>query len=256
MRLDTHLHVMLQPFYGRPATDVDALLESLQECGLDGGWASSVDALTSGDLRAQQAANDGLAEMARRYPGRIVGFATVTPYAGEAAAAEVVRCIRELGLAGIKLHPWLQAFSTTHPGLDGILEAAASLGAPVLFHDGTPPYSTPRQIALLASRHPRAQVILGHCGLADYWRGAADAGRLHPSLWLQPSAAPPVAVRAALAAVGPGRMLFGSDGGYGSAAFIRYCVRKCAAAVRQDVFEAMTAANPPRLLEVARQAAG
>jgi len=244
MRLDTHLHVMLKPFFGRPPTAPDRLLDDLADCGLDGGWVSSVDSMITHDLALQRRTNDALAELAAKHPGRLECLCTVDPAGMEEAAREVERCVEELGLMGVKLHPWLQAFSVTHPGLDLIMDAAAALRVPVLFHDGTPPYSTPRQIAWAAGRHPDTTVILGHTGLADLWRDAVDAARLHGNIWLQPCCAPPVAIRAALAAVGPERLLFGSDGGFGTAEIIRYGIAKYMAALGEETLARVLSDNP------------
>ena len=252
MRLDTHLHVALRPFLNLQPVSVDALVEDLAHHGFDGGWISSVDALTTRDLAVQQRSNDALADMARRYPGRIAGFGTVDPGAMEAAAREVERCARELRLAGIKLHPWLQAFSVVHPGMALIMEAAGAMGLPVLFHDGTPPYAAPSQIAWLAERFPHATIILGHTGLVDLWREATALGRLYANLWLQPCAAPPIAIRAALRAVGPDRLLFGSDGGFGRGA-IGYSVNKYRSALGEELLEQIVRDNPARLLQTARR---
>ncbi len=257
MKTDTHLHTMTEPFCGHAASDVPKLMEALGECGLDGGWISSITSTLSRDLEVQKRQNDALAALAGEYRGRLWGFGTVTPDAMEAAGREVERCARDLGLIGIKLHPWLQSFSVTaHPGMDCIMEAAAAEGLPVLFHDGSPPYTTPCQIALVAERHPRAQVVLGHCGLADLWRDAADAARRCGNIWLQPTGAPPVAIRAAFDAVGRERLLFGSDGGFGLSGLIRYCVEKYRHVLGEEVYGHVLTANPGALLETARRSAG
>ncbi|MDD5679517.1 MAG: hypothetical protein PHW60_16230 [Kiritimatiellae bacterium] len=64
-------------------------------------------------------------------------------------------------------HPWLQAFSMTYPNVVPVLSKAGELGMPVLFHDGTPPYSAPLQIAYAAEQGPQTTIILGHSGLDD-----------------------------------------------------------------------------------------
>ena len=140
-----------------------------------------------------------------------------------------------------------QPVITLTPLLDVIMDAAAALGVPVMFHDGTPPYSTCRQIEWVAAKHPATQVIFAHAGLGDLWRDAADAGRLHDNIWLEPTAAPPVAIRAALDAVGPGRILFGSDGGFGTPDFVRYVIAKYRYALGQQLFEQVLLENPARL---------
>jgi len=253
MRIDTHSHVMLRPLFGRPATDVEKLLADWAECGLDGGWVSSIDAILCSELDGQKRIHDELAEQVRRFPGRLWGMCTVNPGAMEQAAREVERCVKDLGFIGVKIHPPLQAVSVVaNPGMDLIMQAAAELGVCVLFHDGTPPYSTPRQIGFLAGKHPRTTVVLGHCGIADLWRDAADVGRLCENVWLQPTAVPKFVIRSALDAVGSGRMLFGTDSGFGSAHFVRYCVSKFREALGDDLAEQIIAENPAKFLASCR----
>ena len=247
MRLDTHLHVMSKEFHGRSASDYDALLEDLAKCGLDGGWISSLDSLLTRDGAEHRRANDALAGAAQRFPGRLMGLCTVDPGEGEGAAREIERCINELGLIGVKLHPWLQGFSVTHPGMTPIMEAAGALGVPVLFHDGTPPYSSPHQIGWLAGRHPEVRVILGHAGLSEYWRDAIQVAKENENVWLQPTASCVAPIREAARCLGPERILFGSDGGYGTYRFIEYCVEKFTAALGKDTFEMIVSRNPAKL---------
>jgi len=182
--------------------------------------------MTCSELSRQREIHDQLAEMVRTHPGRLWALCTVNPGAMDQAAEEVRRCVRELGFIGVKIHPWLQAISVvSNPGMPLVMEAAQELGAVVLFHDGSPPFSTPRQIGCLASRFPRCKVILGHSGLADLWRDAADVARGNPNVYLQPTAVPRWVVRAAYEAVGPERLLFGSDAGFASVRQIRHALR-------------------------------
>lgn len=247
MKLDTHLHVLLKPFFGRPATDMERLLDELSLCGLDGGWISSMESMLTRSLSEQKAANDALADVVSKYPARLRGLCTVDPNAMEQAAQEVERCVETLGMIGVKLHPWLQAFSVTHPGVALIAESAAKLGVPLLFHDGTPPYSTPRQIEWLARKHPETLIILGHAGLNDYWRDAMDVGKNNRNIWLQPTAAPPRTISAALEAVGPERLLFGSDAGYGTVGFLKYVIAKYRAVLGDSVFDRVLRENPIKI---------
>ena len=158
------------------------------------------------------AANDSLARFAAEGNGRYVAFATVDPN-DPGAADEITRCVRDHGMRGVKLHPWVQAFSAHTPGLDPICDVAAELGVPVLFHDGTPPFSAPLQLAALARRHPRTTVVLGHGGLHDLWREALVAVQSTPNVHVCLCATPPYAMRAVIARCPLERVLFGTDGG-------------------------------------------
>jgi uncharacterized protein len=254
MKLDTHLHVLLKPFFGRQATDTSRLLDELFSCGLDGGWISSMESMLTRSLAEQKAANDALAGMVSKCPDRLYGLCTVDPNAMEQAALEVERCVETLGMIGVKLHPWLQAFSVTHPGVALLAQVAAKLGVPVLFHDGTPPYATPRQIEWLARQHPETTIILGHVGLNDYWQDAVDVGRNNSNVWLQPTAAPPRTIRAALDAAGPARILFGSDAGYGSTGFLHYVIAKYREALGDSVFDRVLLENPIKIRQQRKNA--
>jgi predicted TIM-barrel fold metal-dependent hydrolase len=158
------------------------------------------------------AANDALAAYVERDRDAFVAFATVNPH-DPGAADEIVRCVRTHGMRGVKLHPWVQGFSPHAPGLDPICDVAGTLGLPVLLHDGTPPWSTPLQIAVLARRHPRTTIVLGHGGLHDLWREARTAVELAPNLQICLCATPAYAMRALIASCPLDRLLFGTDGG-------------------------------------------
>lgn len=205
--VDFHVHqppaVGGEPPYG-PAEYADFA----GELGIELSAVFTFDGLR----RPGAAANDSLATFAAAGGGRYVAFATVDPY-DPCAADEVRRCVREHGMRGVKLHPWVQGFSAHTPGLDPVCEAAAELGIPVIFHDGTPPFSAPLQLASLARRHPRTAVVLGHGGLHDLWREAAAAVASAPNVHVCLCATPPYAMRALVDRCPLERVLFGTDGG-------------------------------------------
>lgn len=196
-------------------------------------------------------ANDELAAFVRRFPGRLFGFGTVSPRHSD-AADEIRRCFSELGLRGVKLHPWLQGFSMHEPSLDPICEVVGEYGGIVLSHDGTPPYSTALQIAALARRHPRVPVVLGHGGLHDTWREALVAVSETPNLYLCICGTPPYAARQILAKAPADRVLFGTDAGLSTQASQHYAVARVREidgwGITPAQRQAMLVDNPRRLL--------
>jgi aminocarboxymuconate-semialdehyde decarboxylase len=52
---------------------------------------------------AEQRINDQMAELVSKFPGKLYGLATVDAFSGDAAAREVTRAVRELGLRGVFL---------------------------------------------------------------------------------------------------------------------------------------------------------
>jgi predicted TIM-barrel fold metal-dependent hydrolase len=206
--IDFHVH---QP---AAAADGSAPYGPLEYAEFAAGLGVELSAVFTFDglRRPGAAANDSLALFAAGGERHYVAFATVDPNDG-GAADEIARCVRVHGMRGVKLHPWVQGFSPHTPGLDPICETAAVLGIPVLFHDGTPPFSAPLQLAALARRHPGTTIVLGHGGLHDLWREAAVAVESTPNLHICLCATPPYAMRALVDRCPLERVLFGTDGG-------------------------------------------
>jgi predicted TIM-barrel fold metal-dependent hydrolase len=240
--IDFHVHQPAAAAYG-PAE----YLTAMDELGVD----LSVVFTYEGLLRPSAAANDSLAGWVAPAPDRLVAFATVDPR-DPGAPGEIERCVREHGMRGVKLHPWLQGFSAHEPGLQRVCEAAGALGVPILFHDGTPPFSTPLQLAVVARRHPGTRIVLGHGGLHDLWREAIAAVLTASNVHLCMSGTPGYAMRAIVARCPLERLLFGTDAGLRPEPLQRYAVLR----VRQldelgldeKQREAILVTNPRRLL--------
>ena len=81
--------------------------------------------------------NDFVADCVARHPDAFLGFASVDPWKGRAAVAELRRAVAELGLVGLKLHPSAQGFSPDDRRFYPLYEAAADLAVPVVLHTGT-----------------------------------------------------------------------------------------------------------------------
>jgi uncharacterized protein len=159
--------------------------------------------------------NDALLRRANEYPDRLIPFVTVDPKQGRAAVDELERCLANTRFRGIKFHPWLQAFAASmlRDTMMEILHVAARHRVPVLFHDGTPPYSTTYQIAELARWSPETTVVLGHAGSADYVDPAAQLTRDLPNLYGCFCGPRPSDLQHLIAFGGADKILFGSDFG-------------------------------------------
>ena len=81
--------------------------------------------------------NVSLAAIVQRYPQQFIGFASVDPHKGKAAIKEMERAIKDLGLAGAKFHPGVQAVYPHDPPFYPLMEKNQELGVPALFHTGT-----------------------------------------------------------------------------------------------------------------------
>ncbi len=81
--------------------------------------------------------NDEIAGIVAEFPERFIGFASVDPWKGKRAVAEIERAVSELGLKGAKFHPGIQAFYPNDPRFSALFEKVTELGVPALFHTGT-----------------------------------------------------------------------------------------------------------------------
>ena len=139
----TRPHVIAPSESSRKGLDMGApRLADMDAAGIDmqvlsyGGFPQLLPAEQAIDLN--RAANDKLAEAAQKHPARFAGFATLPWQAPEAAARELERAVRELGLKG--------ALINGRPGetfLDDvryapILAAFDELKVPLYVHPGLP----------------------------------------------------------------------------------------------------------------------
>lgn len=161
--------------------------------------------------------NDNIARTCVASRGRMIPFCTVNTWFRDEALAELQRCLRDLKFRGVKFHPWLQGCSVSSTVMDEVCDMAAAYNVPILFHDGTPPFSLPSQLALLAQRHPRTQIILGHCGLFEHFREAVAALNSADNLWGCLCGPHPAAMRHLIKQCDPHRLLWGTDHGFGFA---------------------------------------
>jgi 2,3-dihydroxybenzoate decarboxylase len=151
-----------------------------------------------GDPRAAvttaRRANDALAAAMARHPDRFAGFAALPMQDAEAAAAELTRCVRELGFTGALVNGFSERAGNVvyldAREYDPFWSVAADLGAPFYLHPRDPLLSREpiyeghpwlqgsawafgaetavHALRLMASgvfdRHPRLTLILGHLG--------------------------------------------------------------------------------------------
>jgi predicted TIM-barrel fold metal-dependent hydrolase len=153
-------------------------------------------------------ANAEVARIVRHHPGRLVGYACVHPRRDAGRVRELVgQAVREWGFRGVKVHR-LDA-----PATREVCEAAAAFEVPLLYDVA----GRPELLEQAAPEHPDLTIVVPHLGsFADDWRAHQrlidQLGRL-PNVYADTSG-----VRRfdylvqAVRRVGPGRLVFGSDG--------------------------------------------
>jgi aminocarboxymuconate-semialdehyde decarboxylase len=108
----------------------EGLVASLEESGV----AARVVSAPLEFHKSLEGMNDSIAELVSRHPGRVYGLASVDAYAGDAAATQLMRAVRSLGLRGVFMESAKEELLPDAPEARPLLAAAAELGVPVLLH--------------------------------------------------------------------------------------------------------------------------
>ncbi len=142
-----------------------------------------------------RSANDQLAEAIRRHPDRFAGLAAIAPQSPSAAARELERAVRSLGLKGAIVNSHTRGEYLDDPKFWEIFEAAESLDIPIYIHPNTPPpamigpflergldgaifgFAAETALHLLRivvsgafDRFPKLRIVAGHLGEGlPYW---------------------------------------------------------------------------------------
>jgi predicted TIM-barrel fold metal-dependent hydrolase len=209
--IDAHTHigepVRTEELGQAPRISPDTLVASMDRAGID----RSITFTDKGLFFYDKSENDKVAQAMRDHPRRLIGFACVNPRYGLDAVEELRRGILELGLKGLKLHPWVQTFSCTDNMLNPLFEEITKLEIPVLIHTGYDIFSGPLSVADLARRYPKVPIIMGHSGCCGLWYDAIKAAKRRENLYLETSGNLSVAIEKMVDNVGSDRVLFGSD---------------------------------------------
>lgn len=82
--------------------------------------------------------NDEVARLVEKFPDVFVGgWAMIDPWKGKWAIRELERCVKELGLTGLKFQPPAQGFFPNDRRFYPLYEKCVELNIPVSFHTGT-----------------------------------------------------------------------------------------------------------------------
>ena len=154
--------------------------------------------------------NASVAAAIAAHPERFLGWIFLNPRAG-VGLAELERWRHVPGFVGVKLHPHWHGWSLVDAV--PIARRCEELGLPILIHLG---FGERGRWRVLADACPRLKLIFAHAGIPHFdrmWGAIRDDRRL----WFDVSSPylDEALVRDAVAAVGPERVLYGTDAPYG-----------------------------------------
>ena len=211
--------------YADPRARMAAAEDVIEAMDRDGVDASVVMGIGWTDPGLTREANDYIIDSVRAYPDRLVGFASVDPGRGAAAAAEVDRCACA-GLRGVgELHPDTQSFDLgSQAVMAPLMEAVLEHDLIVTTHSSEPVghmyagkgETRPDKIWRFVQHFPGAWIVCAH------WGGGLPFYALMPevrsgleNVYFDTAASPFLydsqVFEAVAGLVGPGKILMGSD---------------------------------------------
>ncbi len=200
--IDSHCHAGLGQAMSDPWTtraDPEITLRHMAEAGIHRTVIFPIN-----NVEYERANND-IADICARYPGKFIGFAKHDPQTERGRIPKLLENeVRNRGLRGLKLHRL--------PTRD-VLDAVADLRIPILYH--------PEKVAnfhLIAGEYPRVPMIMAHLGNfgSRQWSEhmeAIEVARRYPNVYLETSSVLFFKfLEMAARELGPEKLIFGSDG--------------------------------------------
>ena len=177
MIFDFHTHAS-------PEDDIGKLLGAMDQYGVDKSGVSVVVGPGGDNGRV---ANKLLYQSIAQHPNRLIGYASVVPYADD--GAEFLRyCVDIYGFRALKLHPSIQQFYPSDRRIFPVVEEAIKLDIPILIHTGIVPitgtaskYDSPIHIDDLALVYPEAKIVMAH---ADPFGETPAIAAKHPNVYM------------------------------------------------------------------------
>ena len=200
----------------------EELIASMDETGIDISVITNIG-WTTHQMCVET--NDYILESIARYPHRLVGFATVQPHSGEAAFAEVERCVKG-GIKGIgEIRPDTQLFDLTDEAImTPFVEVLRQHNLILLTHASEPvghDYPgkggiTPDVLYPFITRFPDLTIVLAHWGGGlPFYALMPEVKKALENVYFDTAASPflyrPQIYHHVIQLAGADKVLFGSD---------------------------------------------
>ena len=232
------------------------MVQYLREAGVDYAVVlAEVSPITTG-----MCSNEQVVEFCRGHR-QLIPFASINPFLQSRPAEELERCVRELGMRGVKLYPTYQYFYPNDAMLYPLYARAVELGIPVMVHTGSSifrgarlKYGDPLYLDDVAVDFPGLNLILVHGGRGFWYDRAFFLARLHPNVHLEISGLPPQHLLNYFPEVEriPEKVLFGSD--FPGMPFIRQNIEAIRGLpLKEKTKELILGGNAARLLGLAEE---
>lgn len=218
--IDTHLHSYdggFPPGAFEPVSP-SIMLKTMDKYEVESAWISSLSSMVKDPVEG----NKRLYNFCRGNTERFKPFYSFNPNLPlDTMKDEIRRCKEDYGAKGMKIHSWLSGFSVSTEVMYILSGMCSDYNLPILFHDGTPPYCDPLQIASLGEIHPNLKIILGHAGISDMHHDAIRAAKKNKNIYLCFCCTPVGDIEDVTRKIDEDRLFFGTDY-YGIESFSSY----------------------------------
>lgn len=168
--------------------------------------------------------NNVVAQAMDIYKEKIRGMAYIDPVHGKYAVLEIERCIKKLGMIGVKLYCQYKLDDKIQ---NPIIEKCIELDVPILMHAGgksniipnlQPNISDSVSFISAAKKYPEAKFIMAHIGGGGDWNWQLKGIAEYPNIFVDISGSvfDDLIIEETVREIGAQRMLFGTDGSFSS----------------------------------------
>ncbi|MCW5647760.1 MAG: amidohydrolase family protein [Sphingopyxis sp.] len=134
--------------------------------GIGAMWFGGPNQARAGDPDRIRAGNDGIIALAAAHKD-VIPIATVHPYDGDAALAEVER-VAARGVRLLKIHPHTQQFDAADPRVLTLVRRAGEVGLVVLIDNASIVPGDNEKLFNLALAAPKTRFIFAHMGALQF----------------------------------------------------------------------------------------
>jgi uncharacterized protein len=138
----------------------------LEVAGIGAMWFGGPNQALAGRPNDIRAGNDGIIALAAKHT-RVMPIATVHPYDGPAAVAELER-VAGKGIKVLKIHPHTQKFDPDDPRVLTLVRRAGELGVIVLMDNANILPGDSEKLFNLALAAPKTRFIFAHMGAMNF----------------------------------------------------------------------------------------
>jgi len=213
--IDCHCHLGPALYQEIPDADAAGLVSHMDDIGIGMACVSSGVAMVS-DWKI---GNDEAVRAVADHAGRFFGYTFYNPRYADEMPGELDRCYAA-GLRGLKLHPDFHQMPADDPSYEALFRFGQERGLPILCHFGGGPRTDFPRYAPAVRNCPNAKFILAHSlpgrervDLAVEYFGDRDN-----VFYCLANAFEPGVIEYAIRRLGAERLLFGTDGCWGSMA--------------------------------------